>query len=160
MHQEKMVHLDVKPRNIIMSSTPRLIDLSVARTFEDARHATQPIGTDAYMAPEQCDPQGHGGMGSASDAWGWGVTMYEALTGELPFLRVEGDSDERYQQLDLDPRPISKPLPPAIVTALNATLERRPEDRPTQAEIADMLEPLIAALPRRPVLTRLRPRIR
>jgi eukaryotic-like serine/threonine-protein kinase len=160
MHQEEMVHLDVKPRNIIMSSTPRLIDLSVARSIKDALDATQPIGTDAYMAPEQGAPQLHGGMGPASDAWGWGVTMYEALTGELPFPSVDGDSDQRYPQLHLDPRPISRPLPPALVTALSATLERRPENRPTPGEIADMLEPLIAALPRRPVLTRLRPRLR
>jgi serine/threonine protein kinase len=159
MHHEEMVHLDVKPRNIIMGSTPRLIDLSVARTFEEARRASQPIGTDAYMAPEQCDPRGHKGMGAAADAWGWGVTMYEALTGELPFP-AGSDSDERFPQLHLDPRPISKPMPPALMNALNGCLERRPEDRPTPAEIAAMLEPLIAALPRRPVLTRLRPRIR
>jgi eukaryotic-like serine/threonine-protein kinase len=159
MHHKEMVHLDVKPRNIIMGSIPRLIDLSVARTFEEARRAEQPIGTDAYMAPEQCDPQGHEGMGAAADAWGWGVTMYEALTGELPFPAAR-DSDERFPQLQLDPQPISKPMPPALLNALNSCLERRPEDRPAPAEIAAMLEPVIAALPRRPVLTRLRPRLR
>ncbi len=42
--------------NVIMGSPARLIDLSVARPEVDARRLRHPIGTDAYMAPEQCDP--------------------------------------------------------------------------------------------------------
>ena len=159
MHNESMVHLDVKPRNIIMGATPRLIDLSVARTVDEARRADQPIGTDAYMAPEQCDPVGYGGMGAAADVWGWGVTMYEALTATLPWQPDESER-ERFPQLEADPAPITKPMPVPIVQALTASLEKRPEDRPTPSEVAEMLEPFIAALPRRPVLTRLRPRLR
>jgi serine/threonine protein kinase len=159
MHNESMVHLDVKPRNIIMGAAPRLIDLSVARTFDEARRATQPIGTDAYMAPEQCDPVDYGGMGAAADVWGWGVTMYEALTATLPWHRGDGEGD-RFPQLERDPAPITKPMPVPIVQALQASLEKRPEDRPTPSEVAEILEPFIAALPRRPVLTRLRPRLR
>lgn len=160
MHNQGVVHLDVKPRNIIMGATPRLIDLSIARDFDEARRATQPIGTDAYMAPEQCDPPRHEGMGPAADAWGWGATMYEAITGELPFPRAGDELDDRFPQLHNDVRPIEKPLPPPLVDALTGCLEKRPEDRPTLAEVAEILEPLIAALPRRPVLTRFRPRAR
>jgi serine/threonine protein kinase len=159
MHNESVVHLDVKPRNIIMGATPRLIDLSVARTFDEARSTDQPIGTDAYMAPEQCDPLVRGGMGPAADVWGWGVTMYEAITGTLPWPRRESEG-ERYPQLETDPAPIEKPLPVPIVAALTTSLEKQPEDRPTPAEVAETLEPFIASLPRRPVLTRLRPRLR
>ena len=49
-------HLDIKPSNVIMGAPARLIDLSVARPEEDARRLRHPIGTDAYMSPEQCDP--------------------------------------------------------------------------------------------------------
>lgn len=61
------VHLDVKPRNIVMSAQPRLIDLSVALPTTDVAHLTSPTGTDAYMAPEQCDPARFGEIGAATD---------------------------------------------------------------------------------------------
>ena len=56
-----VVHLDVKPKNVLMAPPPRLIDLSVARSVEGARATRHPVGTDRYMAPEQC------GTGSARD---------------------------------------------------------------------------------------------
>ena len=55
MSHEETVHLDVKPDNIIMGVPPRLIDLSIARSLERAATTSGPIGTDAYMPPEQCD---------------------------------------------------------------------------------------------------------
>ena len=57
MAGEGWVHLDVKPANIVMGAPPRLIDLSVARTVARARRLRRAIGTDAYMAPEQCLPR-------------------------------------------------------------------------------------------------------
>ena len=160
MHRQGYAHLDVKPKNVIMSATPRLIDLSVARPVALAEAATEPIGTDAYMAPEQCEPKLLGGMGPAADAWGWGVTMYEAVTGVLPFPRVSDDDRVRWPQLHLDPAPMTDEVPPRLGDLVMACLEKRPEGRPDQAEIAAGLEPLVAALPRRRVLSRLRPGIR
>ena len=68
-----IVHLDVKPDNIIMGVPPRLIDLSIATRLEDVGAIRGPLGTDAYMPPEQCDPS-MGGIGPASDVWGLGAT--------------------------------------------------------------------------------------
>ncbi len=51
MREEGVVHLDVKPSNVIMAAPPRLIDLSIARTLEECGEITSPVGTDAYMAP-------------------------------------------------------------------------------------------------------------
>ena len=66
------MHLDIKPSNIIMGAPARLIDLSVARSIEAAASLRHPIGTDAYMAPEQCEPPATGTVGwemaSSSDA--------------------------------------------------------------------------------------------
>src|SRR5687768_12661745 len=53
--REDVVHLDVKPRNVIMGADPRLIDLSIARGIQTLGELTGPVGTDAYMAPEQCE---------------------------------------------------------------------------------------------------------
>jgi serine/threonine protein kinase len=157
MAGEGMVHLDVKPKNIIMAAPPRLIDLSVARTTEDARATTSPIGTDAYMAPEQCEPGIRGRMGPPSDVWGVGATLFEGLTGYQPFPSEDG---VRFPQLEAEPLPFPKDVPPVLADPILACLRTDPEDRPTAAELAGMLEPLVAALPRRILLGRLRPKIR
>jgi eukaryotic-like serine/threonine-protein kinase len=159
MHQRGWAHLDVKPRNIIMSSTPKLIDLSVALRFEDARQVTSPVGTDAYMAPEQCDPARFDEIGPASDSWGLGVTLYEALAGERPF--PDGDAEAialtaRYPQLESEPAPLDGNVLPPLRELVLACLAHDPAERPLPAEIAEALEPLAALLPL-PRLGRFRP---
>jgi serine/threonine protein kinase len=153
MAEEGVVHLDVKPRNIIMAGSPRLIDLSIARPLGELRSLTGPAGTDAYMAPEQADPARHGEIGSPSDVWGLGVTVHEGFTGKLPFPRpLEG---ERHPQLSRGPR-MAEGVPPKLEPLVLSCLEWRPEDRPTAAELGDALEPFVAALPA-PRLGRFRP---
>jgi serine/threonine-protein kinase len=160
MHNKGTVHLDVKPGNIIMGAPPRLIDLSIARTFERAARAQDPLGTDAYMAPEQCRPGLEADMGPASDVWGWGATMYEAVAGTLPFPTIdEDDPTDRFPQLYLDPAGLDRDIPQPLADLIMSCLVKRPEDRPTMREVADELDPLSAALPRKIVLSRLRPRI-
>lgn len=152
-------HLDVKPRNIIMSSTPKLIDLSVAQPFEGARRSTSPIGTDAYMAPEQCDPSRFGEIGQRTDVWGLGVTLYEALARELPFPAPDDGAEtvaDRYPQTAGEPAPLPREVPPALAEVVLSCLADDPAARPAQAEIAEALEPLAALLPQ-PRLGRFRP---
>ncbi|HXV33654.1 MAG TPA: serine/threonine-protein kinase [Gaiellaceae bacterium] len=159
MHGQGWAHLDVKPRNIIMSSTPKLIDLSVAQPFEVAREAVTPIGTDAYMAPEQCDPARVGEIGPASDSWGLGVTLYEALAGERPFPNGDpgaGGLAERYPQVAHAPEPLEADVLPPLRATVHGCLADDPAERPLPAEIADALEPLAALLPL-PRLGRFRP---
>jgi serine/threonine protein kinase len=159
MHGRGWAHLDVKPRNIIMSSTPKLIDLSVALRFEDARRARTPIGTDAYMAPEQCDPARFGEIGPAADSWGLGVTLYEALTRERPFPAGDASAESleaRYPQTAAGPAPLDGDLPPQLRETVLACLLDDPSSRPLPAEISDTLEPLAALLPL-PRLGRFRP---
>src|SRR5262249_60819240 len=55
---EGIVHLDVKPSNVVMGAPPRLIDLSVAHTLEEAARLRVRVGTEAYMAPEQRSADG------------------------------------------------------------------------------------------------------
>ncbi|MGH2683639.1 MAG: serine/threonine-protein kinase [Actinomycetota bacterium] len=160
MGEASMAHLDVKPKNVIMGAPPRLIDLSIARTVEEARSTRGPIGTDAYMAPEQCGVEGAGEMGLPADIWGLGVTLYEAISGALPFPRGarDGGPDERFPQLVLEPAPLPGDVSEQLAVPLLSCLEKRPTDRPTPAELADGLQSLAAALPRPQVLPRLQPR--
>jgi serine/threonine protein kinase len=161
LHADGLVHLDVKPKNIIMGAPPRLIDLSIARTVERAARTDHPIGTDAYMAPEQAAPERGVPMQPASDVWGLGATVYEGLSGELPFGRGVDDESappqERWPQLILEPEPLSPRLPAAVTSIVLASLEFRPEDRPSAREVAEAMEPLLAR-PRKLVLNQLRPR--
>jgi eukaryotic-like serine/threonine-protein kinase len=156
MERRGFVHLDVKPKNIIMGAPPRLIDLSVARTVEDAGRITTQIGTDAYMAPEQCEPE-RGRIGPPADVWGIGVTLFEAASGYHPFPRTE-DADDRYPQVRFDPLPMPEDLPPQLIETVRACLEKNPGARPRAGETANALEPVLAALPTRPRLGRFKPR--
>src|ERR671915_50372 len=117
---ERVVHLDVKPSNIIMGGEPRLIDLSIARRFDELGELRSPVGTDLWMAPEQRDVDRFGEIGPASDIWGLGATLRAAMPDRVP--TPVGD-------------------------AVAACLAPRPADRPTADELARMLEPLVDALP-------------
>jgi len=154
LEREAVVHLDVKPRNIIMGAEPRLIDLSIARRLDALGELRGPVGTDAYMAPEQCEPSLFREIGPAADVWGLGATLYECVSGRRPF---EGRSHERFPQLHELPRPLGDRVPAAIAAAVMACLEFRPADRPRAGELGDALEPLVGALPA-PRIGRFRPR--
>jgi serine/threonine protein kinase len=151
--EEGVVHLDVKPRNIIMAGSPRLIDLSVARRIDDLGSLHGPVGTDAYMAPEQCVPERRAEIGPPSDVWGLGVTVHEAFSGELPYPRPSADAP--YPQLTHTPR-AHEGVPPKLRPLIMSCLEQRPEDRPRAGDLGDALEPFVAALPA-PQIGRFRP---
>lgn len=160
MELSGVVHLDVKPDNIVMGIPPRLIDLSIARSVERAARVGSPLGTDAYMPPEQCDPTGHSGeIGPASDVWGLGATLHHALSGAVPFPRPKGarDSEDpqvRFPQLVVDAQPLPDSVPPGLAELIAGCLEKRPGDRISAAELVDGLQPLVAELPRKLVLGR------
>ena len=155
MAEMRMLHLDVKPDNIIMGVPPRLIDLSIATRAEDAANITGALGTDAYMAPEQCLPRERAGeIGPASDVWGLGATLHHSVSGHHPFPRARsaGSSDDprvRWPQLENPPEPLPKHIPTPLRELIGATLAPAAADRPTAGEVALALEPLVEALPRR-----------
>lgn len=144
---QQMVHLDVKPGNIVLGAHPRLVDFHLARSFEQAARLSGAAGTDPYMAPEQCDPRGRGGVGAAADVWGLGATMYQAVMGRLPFPRSkdfdESDPYSRYPQLRREPDPLDEGLPPPLADLILRCLSGVPSARPIAAQVASELEPLV-----------------
>jgi serine/threonine protein kinase len=136
---EAWVHLDIKPRNIVMTATPRLIDLSVARPVSDARGRTG-VGTAAYMSPEQCDPSRADEIGVPSDVWGLGATLYEAVAGRQAFPRADGEP--AFPQLRGRAAPLPERVPGPLADVIDHCLDQRPEMRPTANDVHDLLEPM------------------
>ena len=146
-----LVHLDIKPSNVIMGAPVRLIDLSVARRVETARELTYPIGTDAYMAPEQCDPPRSGTPDFASDVWGLGATLFEAIAGYRPFPNGDVDAEEpsgRFPQLGARPQDLPARVPPDVAKVVLSCLEPDPANRPLPHQLAEGLQPALERLPR------------
>lgn len=90
LHEHGVVHRDVKPANVFLVDGRidqcKLIDLGVARLGEaesTLTHQGALVGTPAYMAPEQAEPQGT--LGPAADVWAIGCVMYECLTRKQAF---------------------------------------------------------------------------
>jgi eukaryotic-like serine/threonine-protein kinase len=137
MAEEGWLHLDLKPSNILMGDPPRVIDLSLARTLERAARVREPIGTNAYMAPEQCEPSGE--LSPASDVWGLGATLYQALAGWRPFPKAT--PEERFPQLHQQARPLPPQVPRELSAVVLACLRPDPARRPSAGKLFELLRP-------------------
>jgi hypothetical protein len=143
-HAQRIVHRDVKPANVLISSRGRVKvgDLGVARLAEsgttDGGTATI-VGTPRYMAPEQAG--GHP-VSPATDVYSAGIVLYEMLAGHPPF---NGDSAVeialRHVQAPVPPLPAG--TPPGLVRVVERALAKEPADR--YASAADMARALAQA---------------
>ncbi|KAM4626561.1 striated muscle preferentially expressed protein kinase-like [Discoglossus pictus] len=90
LHEQKILHLDIKPENIIVSymNTVKIIDFGSAQSFNPLvlRQLEKRVGTLEYMSPEMLkgDP-----IGAAADIWGIGVLTYIMLSGRSPFYELD-----------------------------------------------------------------------
>lgn len=82
-HRQGIIHRDLRPANVLVSEAQvaKVADFGTSRFLEIAAHGTTVIGSPPYMAPEQF----HGKAVFASDLYSLGVTMYQMLTGVLPY---------------------------------------------------------------------------
>lgn len=145
---EDVVHLDVKPSNVVFGQPSCLIDLGAARSSESASRLTAPFGTDAYMAPELCAAGSAGSrVGPAADVWSLGATLYYAATGEVPFPRVSGaktsdDLTVRFPQLVTRPERMPNYVPGSLEALIAQMLATDPAERPVAAAVAEQLATL------------------
>lgn len=155
MHNNSALHLDVKPYNVTMGDPPKLLDLSLARTFAGPLKMRHTVGTKEYMPPEQCE---YGEVTPQSDLFSLGVTLYESVSRMRPFPEGDDESDVRadqYPQLDCDPLPLSEVIavPREFEDVVMACLANDPDDRPRSAiDVAVGLERVLEGLGLRELL--------
>ena len=133
-HQHGIIHRDVKPANIMISTTNavKVMDFGIARALSDSGNSvTQTaavIGTAQYLSPEQARGDS---VDARSDVYSLGCVLYEMLTGEPPFV---GDSPVAvaYQHVREDPvspsrryEGISADLDAVVLKALAKNPENR-----------------------------------
>jgi serine/threonine-protein kinase len=113
-HQQGVLHRDLRPSNVLVSATGlvKVADFGTSRFLEIAAHGTTVIGSPPYMAPEQF----HGKSVFASDVYSLGVTMYQMLTGALPYEAPSPADLDRLMRGELlsPPRLKNPKIPKAI----------------------------------------------
>jgi len=128
-HKIGVLHRDLRPGNMLVSETGMLkvTDFGTSRFLEVAAHGTTVIGSPPYMAPEQF----YGKAVFASDVYSVGVTMYQMLTGELPYATPAPSDIERLVRGELVTAPriknskIPKAVNDIVLKALTADVTRR-----------------------------------
>ncbi len=137
LHQHRVIHKDIKPANILIhpdSKQLKLIDFSIASLLPKETQAIQSPqsleGTLAYLAPEQTGRMNRA-IDYRTDFYALGVTLYELLTGQLPFA-----SDDPLElihchmaQLPTDIEQIRPDIPAMVVAIVSKLMAKNAEDR-------------------------------
>lgn len=144
LHHAGFIHGDVKPDNVRLTGdgTAVLTDLGFAhRPGENAAFLRQGyvLGTANYLAPELCAERPEEDL--ASDVFSLGVTLFETLTGRLPY--PPGSLRQTFRRHRCDPpadlQALAGPLPNGLVRLAQSLLANRPDERPRAAEVVRRL---------------------
>jgi serine/threonine-protein kinase len=141
-HRQGVLHRDLRPSNVIVAPHGQLkvADFGTSRFLEIAAHGTTVIGSPPYMAPEQFQ----GKAVFASDLYSLGVTMFQMLTGGLPYETPSPADLERLRRGDLLTAPrLKNPKVPKSINDI--VLKAMAPDIPARYQRAgDLLDDVIA----------------
>ncbi|HEV8348587.1 MAG TPA: protein kinase [Vicinamibacterales bacterium] len=142
-HRHGVLHRDLRPSNVLVAESGMLkvADFGTSRFLEIAAHGTTVIGSPPYMAPEQF----HGKAVFASDVYSLGVTMYQMLTGVLPYGTPSPADLERLMRGELVTGPRLKN--PKVPKAINDIVLKAmaPEIPARYQRAGDVLDDVLAA---------------
>ncbi|MBI1277211.1 MAG: SUMF1/EgtB/PvdO family nonheme iron enzyme [Anaerolineaceae bacterium] len=142
-HDNGIVHRDVKPSNILLDKAGNayLSDFGIARHVNSDGKLTgsnMMIGTPSYMSPEQC--MGEKDLPPATDQYALGATIYEVISGRVPFV---ADTPMKTIMMHINNplpplRQFRNDIPPAIEACLEKALAKQASDRyPSCSAFAD-----------------------
>jgi eukaryotic-like serine/threonine-protein kinase len=146
LHQNGKVHRDIKHSNVVVTAEGevKILDYGLIRELNGEAITQHILGTFVFMAPEQAD----GVSSNASDWYSFGVMLYHALTGRMPF---EGESwrvlqDKRIKE-PVPPRELVPTVPADLDGLCVKLLRLAPQDRPTGEEVLRLLSSLVPPIP-------------
>ncbi len=142
-HQQGVIHRDLRPGNVLVTEGGllKVADFGTSRFIELAAHGTTVIGSPPYMAPEQF----HGKAVFASDIYSLGVTMYQMLTGVLPYNTPAPADLEKLMRGELVSPPRTRN--PRIPARINDIVMKAvaPDVKKRYQRASDLLNDLLAA---------------
>ncbi|MEO6490615.1 MAG: protein kinase [Ferruginibacter sp.] len=147
-HKKNVFHRDIKPANLMITNdgTLKLMDFGIAKVAGEQKmtQVNKIVGTIEFMAPELIEGKD---ASAASDIYSMGATIYELITGRIPF---EGDTDFNMMQGILKARPlhpekINTAVPRALSEIVLKAMDKDPERRYINARAFQ--QALIAAFP-------------
>jgi len=140
-HENRIIHRDIKPQNIMISrdGKVKVADFGIAKMADSTTVTTNAAGSVHYISPEQA----RGGYSDAkSDIYSLGITMYEMLTGKVPF---DGETNVAVALLHIQgemipPRQLNPEIPRSFEKIILKCTQKKPERRYSSAKelIADL----------------------
>ena len=140
-HENRIIHRDIKPQNIIMprDGKVKVTDFGIAKVADSTTVTTTAAGTVHYISPEQA----RGGYSDErSDIYSLGITMYEMVTGRVPF---EGETNVAVALMHIQseitpPRQLEPSIPVSFEKIILKCTQKKPERRYASARelIADL----------------------
>ena len=131
-HKQNIIHRDIKPANMMLTpqGVVKLMDFGIARSSSDGTLTSTgtTLGSLNYMPPEQVRGES---ADARSDIYSFGVSLYELLTGKLPF---QGDSQYSLMTAHLNQVPVApitmrSDLPPSLNEIIMMAMAKDPADR-------------------------------
>jgi serine/threonine-protein kinase len=142
-HHQGVLHRDLRPSNVLVTDNGllKVADFGTSRFLEIAAHGTTVIGSPPYMAPEQFQ----GKAVFASDIYSFGITMYQMLTGGLPYDTPSPADLDRMMRGDFltSPRVRNPKIPKNIADIVVKAMA--PEIPARYQRAGDLLDDVLAA---------------